>query len=190
MNKLGPIIVLLAAGAAGAAGAAEWQLDPAASRLDFDASFEATPSPGRFRDFDVRLGFDPAQPAGGHLDVGIKVASASMASADIDKAIAGPEWFDFAGHPQAEFHSSDIRRLQPGGNRYVARGTLSLKGLQKPVEVPFTWTPGADGAGMDGEFTVQRAAFGIGTGEWLATDVIGPDVVVRFHARLKPVAAP
>jgi polyisoprenoid-binding protein YceI len=189
MKNLLPMIVLLAAGAAGTAQAAEWKLDPAASRLDFNASFETTPSPGSFKDFDVRLGFDPDQPAGGHLDVGIQVASASMSSADIDKAIAGPEWFDFAGHPRAEFHSSDIRRVQPGGNRYVARGTLSLKGQQKPVEVPFTWTAAADGAGMDGEFTVKRAAFGIGTGEWVATDVIGPDVVVRFHARLKPVAA-
>jgi hypothetical protein len=38
---------------------------------------------------------------------------------------------------------------------------------------------------MEGEFTVKRAAFGIGTGEWTATNVIGPDVKVKFRVRLR-----
>jgi polyisoprenoid-binding protein YceI len=106
-----------------------------------------------------------------------------MANADINKAIAGPEWFDFARYPQASFQSTEIRHVD--GNRYLARGTLSLKGAQRPVDVPFTWAATGDAATMDGEFTVPRAGFGIGTGEWAATNVIGPDVKVRFRVRLR-----
>jgi polyisoprenoid-binding protein YceI len=169
--------------AAHGALAADWRMDPSASRIEFAATFEKTPAPGVFKEFDARLRFDPAQPAGGKLDVVIKVPSADMSSADVNKAIAGPEWFDFARFPQAEFHSTEIRRVEP--NRYLARGTLALKGVQQPVEVPFTWGAAGDDATLEGEFTVKRAAFGIGTGEWAATNVIGPDVIVKFRVRLR-----
>ena len=68
---------------------------------------------------------------------------------------------------------------------YVARGTLSLKGVKQPVEVPFTWTASGNGAAMEGELTLERGKFGIGAGEWLATDVIGAEVKVRFSVKLR-----
>lgn len=171
------------------ASAADWKMEPAGSRLEFIATFEKTPAPGVFKDFNVRLSFNPEQPSNNRLDVTIRVASADMASADINTAIAGIEWFDFARHQQAEFHASDIRRLptSPQPNRFVARGTLSLKGVSQVVEVPFSWSPSAEGASMDGEFSVKRGPFGIGTGEWMATDVIGADVKVKFRVRLRKV---
>lgn len=183
MRNFARLCALLAACALADAGAADWKTDPAGSRLEFAATFEKAPAPGVFREFDARLRFDPEKPAGGALDVAIKVASADMSSADVNAAIRGPEWFDFARFPLAEFHASEIRRVE--GNRYVARGTLLLKGVRQPLEVPFTWTASADGATMEGGFAVKRAAFGIGTGEWSATDVIGADVKVKFRVRLR-----
>jgi len=185
MKKLACFAVLLAAAHLQPARAADWKMDPSGSRLEFAATFEKTPAPGVFKEFDARLRFDPEKPAGGRLDVTIRVASADMASADINQAIAGPEWFDFARHPQAEFHATDIRRSQAGPRSYVARGTLALKGVQQPVEVRFTWSAAGEGATMEGEFTVKRGPFGIGSGEWAATDVIGPDVKVKFRVRLR-----
>lgn len=187
MKKLACLFLLLTAVSLQIARAADWRMHPTGSRLEFTASFEKTPAPGVFKDFDVRFQFDPAQPAGGRLDVTIKVASADMASADINRAIAAAEWFDFARHAQAEFQATDIQRLPGEGNdkRYVARGTLALKGVRQAVEVPFTWTAANAGATMEGEFVVKRSAFGIGTGEWVATDVIGPDVTVKFRVRLR-----
>jgi polyisoprenoid-binding protein YceI len=180
---------------AGAAGAADWRMDPAASRLEFAATFEKTAAPGVFREFDARLRFDPDRPADGRLEVVVRISSADMMSGDINSAIRGAEWFDFARFPQAEFRSADIRRVE--ANRYVARGTLTLKGVQQAVEVPFAWHRVADpataksaaakgdAAGMEGELTLRRTAFGIGTGEWAATSVIGAEVRVRFRVRLR-----
>lgn len=189
MKTLACASLLLACAQFQSARAADWKMDPAASRLEFSATFEKAPAPGVFKDFDVRLRFDPEKPADSRLDVTIRVPSADMASADINKAIAGIEWFDFVRYPQAEFHASDIRRstANPQAGRYLARGTLGLKGVQQPVEVPLTWSPSADGATMEGEFSVKRASFGIGTGEWAAPDVIGPDVTVKFRVRLRAV---
>lgn len=183
MKKLVCVPMLICAAAFQLARAADWTMDPAASRLAFTATFEGGAAPGVFKDFDVRLGFDPDKPAGAHLDVTIRVASADMDSIDINKAIAGTEWFDFAKYPRAEFHATNIRIVQPG--RYVAHGTLTLKEVPQPVDVPFAWMPDAGGATMEGEFATKRGLFGIGTGEWVKTDVIGANVTVKFRVRLR-----
>ena len=162
--------------------AADWKMDPAGSKLEFIATFEKNPAPGVFKEFDTRLRFDPGKPADSSLEVTIKVTSADMNIPDVNKEIRGKDWFDYAGFPQAEFRSTDLRR---DGNRYVARGTLLLKGVKQAVEVPFTWTPAGDGAVMEGEFTLKRGAFGIGIGEWKATDTIGADVKVKFKVKLR-----
>ena len=164
--------------------AADWKMDASGSRLEFTATFEKTPAAGVFKEFDTRLRFDPDKPAGGSLDVIIKVTSADMAIPDVNKEIRNKDWFDYAGFPQAEFHSSDLRR---DGSRYLARGTLSLKGVKAAVEVPFTWVASGDGATIEGEFTLKRGDFGIGLGEWKATDTIGADVKVRFKVKLRKV---
>ncbi|HKW36272.1 MAG TPA: YceI family protein [Burkholderiales bacterium] len=183
MRKILLMCALLAASPASfPAGAADWKMDPSASRLEFVASFEKNPAPGVFKEFDARLSFDPQKPAGGSLYVTIKVASADMSIPDVNKEIRGKDWFDYAGFPQAEFHSTDLRA---DGKRYLARGTLTLKGVKQAVEVPFTWAPSGDGATMEGEFTLKRGDFGIGLGEWKATDTIGADVKVKFRVRLK-----
>jgi len=183
-------LALLLAAAATPVRAADWRMEAAGSRLEFTALFEKTAAPGVFREFDTRLRFDPEKPADSRLEVSIKVVSADMMSVDINNAIRAAEWFDFARFPQAEFRTTDIRRIE--ANRYVARGALTLKGLQQAVEVPFTWSAvpapaGARGAfaGMEGEFILRRSAFGIGSGEWAATNVIGAEVRVKFRVRLR-----
>jgi len=185
MKKIAALFGLcgLSAVALNPAQGADWKMDPAGSKLEFIATFEKTAAPGVFKEFDARLRFDPEKPAGSTLDVSVKVTSADMNIADVNKEIRGKDWFDYAGFPQAEFRSADLRRT--GGNRYVARGTLSLKGVKQAVEVPFTWTGSAEGAVMEGELTVKRGAFGIGTGEWAATNVIGADVKVKFRVKLR-----
>jgi polyisoprenoid-binding protein YceI len=162
---------------------ADWKMDPAGSKLEFVATFEKAAVPGEFKEFEARLRFDPDKPAGGRLDVTVKITSADMNVADVNREIRGKDWFDYAAFPRAEFRSTELRRIE--GNRYVARGTLLLKGLKQPVEVPFSWTASADGAVMKGELTVKRGAFGIGAGEWAASDVIGADVKVKFKVKLR-----
>ena len=183
MMRLAYVLGMLLAGATHLAQAADWKMDPSGSTLEFIATFEKTAAPGVFREFDTRMRFDPEKPEGSRIDVTIKVTSADMRSAEVNNAIRGPEWFDFARFAQAEFHATDVRRAE--ANRYLARGTLTLKGVQQPVVVPFAWTGSPDSATIEGELTLKRGLFGIGTGEWAVTNVIGADVRVKFRVRLR-----
>ncbi len=164
------------------AHAAGWRMDPAGSELRFTASFERSPAPGLFRKFDVSVESFPANLARSRIDVVIAVPSADMNSDEINGAIRGPDWFDAGRFPVAEFHATDVRSA--GKNRYLAVGTLKVKDIVRPIEVPFRWESHGDAATMDGELTIDRAAFAIGVGEWLSTKVIGADVHVHFVVRL------
>ena len=62
-----PFCIALLLALAGHVAAAEWRMDAGASRLDFAATFEKTPAPGVFKQFDTRLAFDGDTPAGGRL---------------------------------------------------------------------------------------------------------------------------
>ena len=179
--RLAGALILASVGAT--APAADWGMDAAASRLEFIATYERQAAPGVFRRFNTRLRFDPERPQGGRLHVTVMLANTDMDSTDINEAIRAPEWFDLARFQQAEFTSSDIRRTAP--RQYVARGVLRLKGVNREVTVPFTWDGAGDTAVMAGELTLDRTAFGIGTGEWAAGDPIGLHVKVKFKVTLR-----
>lgn len=166
-----------------AAGAADWVPVPAASRLEFVATYQGQQVPGMFRHFDVFLAFDPEKPSTGRLEVSVFLDSADMNSADINRTIKNPEWFHVARFPQAHFESTEITK--GGADRYFARGTLSLKGVQRRVAVPFFWRQSGQTASMQGELVLNRIDFGIGTGQWAGGNPIGLDVIVRFNVKLE-----
>jgi len=177
---------VLAFAISGGAHAAEWRMEPGASKLEFRATYQGEPAPGQFKQFDTRFRFDPAQLGKSELIVTVKLASFDMDSAELNEAVRGPEWFDLAKFTQAEYRSTDIKPA--GAGRYVARGTLSLKGVSRPVEVPFQWKVEGKRANMTGEVTLDRTAFGIGTGEWATGDPIAIAVKVSFNVTLKPAS--
>lgn len=177
------LLPLLLAGAAAHAASTDWVMESPGSELAFAATFERAPATGAFRTFAASLRFDPDRPAGSRLIVTIAVPSADMGSDEVNRAIRGPEWFDAERFPVAEFRSAGVRHA--GGNAFVASGSLTLKGIARPIDVPFTWTETGDSARMTGRLTIARAAYAIGTGEWASTKVVGPDVEVSFSVRLR-----
>ena len=178
-------VVLLMACSLGApaAHAADWRMDPAGSKVEYIAAVQKNRASGTFREFDARARFDPNRLADSQVEVTVVTASADMIDPDVNKTIRGPDWFDSARFPQAVFRASDVRRI--GDGRYVARGTLTVKGIEQPVEIPFVWTTDVDTATIAGELTVKRASFRVGLGEWASTEVVGPDVTVKFSLRLR-----
>ena len=58
--------------------------------------------------------------------------------------------------------------------------------MTRPVSVRFDLEPGPDGSRLTGATTLRRLDFGVGQGEWAATQWVGGDVTVRFDLRLSP----
>lgn len=147
----------------------------AGSSLTFASKYEGEVFTGRFPGFATRLSFDPAQLATAKLDVTIPLAGATTANTDRDDALKDSDFFATAKFPQARYTATKFRSL--GGNQYAADGTLSLRGVSKPVTLTFTWTPGAQPV-LNGKATVKRLDFGVGGGDWADTALIPNEVAV------------
>jgi polyisoprenoid-binding protein YceI len=87
-------------------------------------------------------------------------------------------WFSAAKYPKATFVTHTFKAL--GGNRYVAAGDLTIKGVTKPLTLPFTLVITADTAKMNAAVSLNRLAFGVGQGEWATTQVIPAAVQVTI----------
>jgi len=163
--------------------AAAWHSIPDKSRLEFVASYEGAEALGQFSEFEVELICDQADGAPKSLQVDVDVSSASMGNADIDEAIAQPEWFDMKRFPNATFRSNRITAATGFG--YQAEGVVSIKGVDRPLSIPFRWSGMAENGEMKGEVSLSRVDFDIGSGEWASDSSIGHDVLVRFTVTLK-----
>ena len=168
------------------ASAADRPLIASGSSIAFTFSQMNVPVEGRFKRFKGKINFDAAKPETSSIDMQVDVASIS-AGEDVDPEAVKPDWLDAAGHPQARFVSRGIKSL--GAGRYQATGTLSIKGANRDIVVPFDFKEQATGASVDGRFTLKRADYKIGEGEWSAFDVVANDVIVKFHLVVGPAAA-
>lgn len=169
---------------AAGATAADYTAQPG-STLGFSASFQGEQFEGQFGKFTPLIRFDPAQLQGSRFDVAIDLGSADTDNADRDEVLLGAEFFAAGSQPQARYLATTFRHL--GDNRYVADGALTLRGISQPVELQFTWTPGATPV-LAGEATLKRLAFEVGLGEWSDTDLMPDEVKVVTRLTLAPAA--
>ena len=183
MTPRAALVALLLAFAAPAA-ATDWSMQPG-SWLGFETSYDGEAVEGRFARFTPTLRFDPADLVGARLDVAIDLASADTGHDERDEVLAGEEFFAAVQVAEARYVATSFRAV--GGGRFVADGTLTLRGIGKPVALTFTWTPGPRPV-LEGTATVSRLAFGVGAGDdWADTDVMPDTVTVRTHLVLAPV---
>jgi polyisoprenoid-binding protein YceI len=153
------------------------------STLTFAGSYQGETFVGRFAGFATRLSFDPARLDDARLDVVIPLATATTGISDYDGELRGVSFFDSAKFAPARYTARKFRRL--GGDRFAANGTLSLRGISRPVTLEFTWTPGAKPI-LAGTATVQRLDFGVGGGEWADTDVLPNAIAIATKVVLQP----
>lgn len=167
---------------AGACSAADWTMQPGSS-LGFVASYQGESFEGRFGKFTPQIRFDPAKLADSRFDVRIALASASTNNDERDDLLKGEDFFATGKWAEARFVADKFRAL--GSNRFAADGNLSLRGVNKPVTLTFTWMPGAKPV-LAGEATLKRLDFGVGGGDWTDTDTIANEVKVKTRLVLAP----
>lgn len=182
--RLMPAFALMLATASAGTGAADYAAQPG-STLGFSASFQGERFEGQFERFSPRIRFDPARLQDSRFDVAIELGSADTDNPDRDEVLLGPEFFATASHSRARYLATKFRHL--GGDRYVADGALTLRGISQPVELKFSWTPGATPV-LAGEARLSRLAFDVGTGDWSDTGLMPDEVLVTTRLRLAPAA--
>ncbi|SFN11547.1 YceI family protein [Dokdonella immobilis] len=157
--------------------AADYVVD-ADSTLGFTATFQGEAFDGSFKHFEATIRYDSKDLATSKFDVSVDLSGVATGDKDRDDTLPTSEFFNIAKFPKAHFVTTGFRKV---GDKVVAAGTLSLKGIEKPVELEVSFEPTEHGALLDVATTLQRLDFQVGTGDYADTSTIGDEVRVKGH---------
>ena len=160
------------------AAARSWDLDTAHSNIYFGVTHIFSKVNGLFNDFSLELNFDPENLEQSSFLFTIEVDSINTNIPKRDKHLISEDFFDAAKFPQMTFQSKSI--TSGGDNIYNVAGTLTIKGVEYDVTLPLklegiTEHPakkGTDVAGFNGTLTIDRLAYGVGTGKFYEMGVV------------------
>lgn len=169
--------VALALAVSAPALAAHWTVDHAKSRLSLRVSWGKEPYVAQFSSWKANIAFDPDDLGHSRASVDIDVASLASDDDQTDDGVKGAQGFQADQFPSAHFETTSFSRKSAGA--YVATGTLSIKGIARPVTLPFTLTIAGASAHMTGRARVLRSDFHVGTGVWAKPDPVAYEVTVN-----------
>lgn len=161
--------------------AAEW--NSTGGDFSFAVTIEGVEVPGHFDRFVVKFDNEPGKPEESGLHVTVDLRAADMGDADMNTALFASDWFGVEQFAEAIFNSVNLSYSTSG--EFIADGILTLKGRSESIAVPFTWMVQGDAAAMQGELTLQRTSFDVGSGEWANGDSVGIDVKLSFAIELE-----
>lgn len=177
-------ILLVGISAFSATAAAEWRVDPAESALTFSYEESGAPAAGTFRRFAAKASFDAAQPTEARLVLEIDVKSIDLSDDFRSTFVQAEEWFDTRHHPSARF---ELTKLTPVTEaRYIAEGTLTIKGRSVTLSTPFDLKISDTAARAQGTLTFDRGDFEIGGGPGELFLSIGDQIAVSFDLSATP----
>ena len=185
MNVYARLLGIALLAAATTVSAQDWQMAKGSS-LGFSSSFQGEAFSGSFSRFTPQIRFDPKRLDQARFDVSIDLASADTRNSERDDTLKTSDFFDVRKTPTARYTATSFKDL--GKGRYQANGTLSLRGINKPVALVFSWKPGQS-AILTGEATVNRLDYKVGTGDWSDTGILPNAVKVKTVLVLVPKAA-
>jgi len=143
-----------------------YTLDPAHSRIGFVARHAmVTKVRGAFNEFTGTAVLDGQHPENSTATVTIKAASIDTRNAQRDEHLRGNDFLAMAEHPEITFVSTAAR--QSGPEEFELSGDLTIRGVTKPVTVPFSYEGAATDpfgnfrVGFEGAVTINRKDFGV-----------------------------
>lgn len=164
----------------GNAVAADYQVEEG-STLSFTGTFQGEAFSGSFRNFEAQIRYDSTNIESSKFDVIVDLASVTTGDKDRDEALPGADFFSMAKFPNAHFVTRQFRK---SGDKVIAEGNLTMKGVSKPVDLVINFVSRDAGATLDISTRVKRLDFGIGSGEYADTSTIADEVNIKGHLEL------
>jgi polyisoprenoid-binding protein YceI len=170
-----------------------WQIDTDHSEVAFRIRHLVSRVRGRFTRWEGTIVADPANLAGGSVDVTIQTASISTDVERRDNHLRSADFFDAPNNPTITFKSTRVQTLPAGGLKVY--GNLTIRGTTKPVVLDGHFNgvggvPGRRRIGFEASTTVDRMDYNVtwnraveGGGALLGDDV---EILLSVEAAEKP----
>jgi polyisoprenoid-binding protein YceI len=164
---------------AGLSFAGKWNVDQSNAKVNFSIKGPFGTVHGDFTGLKATIDFDEKNPAAGSIAASIDPKTVSTGIGLRNKHLRSEDqFFNTDKYPEIAYHSKKIEKTAAG---YKAVGELTMKGVTKPVAIPFTFTRTEGGGLFKGEFTIKRADFNLGK----PGGSIGDDVTIGLEVPVK-----
>lgn len=188
MNKLFVLAACLLLAATGAF-AAPRPLVREGSQVGFTVKQMGVPVSGQFQRFLASIDLDETKPENSRASLKIEIGSLTTGNEEADAVAMDGDWLDRQHAPYATFNSASIRAL--GGEKYEARGSLSIRNRTRDIVVPLVMGNQPDGKTViTAAFVIKRSEFGIGGGMWNQGGVVAEEIPVNVRLIVAQPAAP
>jgi len=144
----------------------QYTLDPTHSGIGFVARHAmVTKVRGSFKHFEGTGYLDGTDPANSKIDVTIEAKSIDTGNEERDQHLRSNDFFDMAKYPEIKFVSTAARQIDP--DTFELTGDLTMKGVTKPVTIPFTYEGavkdpwGNCRLGFEGSAAINRKDWGV-----------------------------
>lgn len=171
----------------------KWVIDLSHSEVGFKIKHLMVSNvKGRFRQFDASIYTTGDDFMSAEIDCWIDASSVDTNSADRDKHLVGPDFFDAEHFPQISFVSNTVENVDADGS-YELWGELTIKGISKKIklDVEFGGVVKDPWGNEKAIFTingkVNRKDWGLIWNATLETGgiLVGEDVLVSCEIQLK-----
>jgi polyisoprenoid-binding protein YceI len=177
-----------------AAPGGDYNIDPAHSVIGFSIRhLEIAWVEGRFKDFKGAIRLDESDVTKSTVEFTAKIESIDTGVEPRDKHLRTADFFDAAKYPEMSFRSTRVERR--GRDGYVLHGDFTLKGVTKPVALPFTVTGaikdpwGNTRFGVAAQTKIDRRDYGITWGKVLENGGLDVGNEVTIDLQLEAVKA-
>jgi polyisoprenoid-binding protein YceI len=171
---------------------ARWVTDAAHTSVEFDARHFFTKVRGAFRQADIDFQYDEANPQNSSVNATMRVASVSTGNEKRDAHLRTGDWFDADKYPVIRFRSERVEAISPEELR--VHGVLTIRDVSRRVVLPVRRTGVQDVpapmqkmmggatriAGFETSLTIDRTDFGVGSGDWAMTTVVGAPIEIHI----------
>ncbi|WP_347375048.1 YceI family protein [Aequorivita sp. Q41] len=170
--------------------AAMWKVDKSHTSVNFSINHFFSAVTGKFTDFDGKLHFDPKNLNGSKADFTVTINSINTDDAKRDTHLLSNDFFEAKTYPKMFFKSTKFEKKSD--TEYLIYGKLTIKDKTKDVVFPMKITGEMEHPMMKGtvilgvviDTTIDRTEYGVGTGDWAATMVVGDQVRIHIPMEL------
>jgi polyisoprenoid-binding protein YceI len=140
--------------------AGNWKADTANAKVNFTVHGPFGTVHGSFTGLEAAINFHEKNLAGSSIEASIDAKTVSTGVSLRNSDLRNKEeWLNTDKYPRISFKSKKIEKTDKG---FKAIGDLTIKGITKPAEIPFTFTNKESSGVFAGQFTINRTDFNIG----------------------------
>jgi polyisoprenoid-binding protein YceI len=158
--------------------AATWNADAENAKILFSISGPFGIVHGNFMGLKATLKFDETDLPGSSISASVDANTVSTGIGLRNHDLKKEEWLNTDKYPLISYRSAKIEKTSTG---FKSLGELTLKGVAKPLEIPFIFTSKGNTGLFKGQFVIKRQDFNLVS----TSKSVGDEITITLEVPVK-----